>query len=268
MDVAVFGDIGGHADLYYQALTRLGLNVDNGCIPSDLTVIQVGDLIDRGPDSDGVVEIVSKLIDHPRYVQLFGNHEGKEVGGERFMEMGKPQTNPPSTETIHKIQSWWSGMSAEVAACVTNADGEILVTHAGLTRWQWERFGSKDALGVTKVLNSLSASSAFQAGTMLGGLPQHAGVAWASTWPELIGSWSGYDMPFRQVHGHDCFYNWNKNICQLPSEYQDYIRIDPAKRHATYSFEDQWITGIDPCLGQHSRFIPVPFMIEDAEVTT
>jgi hypothetical protein len=59
--VAVVGDIGGHATELRAELTRLGEDKD-GRLPSDLVVIQVGDLIHRGPDSDDVVKLVDNYL--------------------------------------------------------------------------------------------------------------------------------------------------------------------------------------------------------------
>ena len=49
--VAVIGDVGGHADQLRKVLRELGAESEQ--LPSDLIVIQVGDLVDRGPDSIG-----------------------------------------------------------------------------------------------------------------------------------------------------------------------------------------------------------------------
>ena len=55
--VAVIGDVGGHADQLRKVLRELGAESEQ--LPSDLIVIQVGDLVDRGPDSIGVLDTVA-----------------------------------------------------------------------------------------------------------------------------------------------------------------------------------------------------------------
>jgi hypothetical protein len=59
--VAVIGDIGGHLNELRTELVRLGAGQD-GRLPDDLIVVQVGDLIHRGPDSDGVVALVDRYL--------------------------------------------------------------------------------------------------------------------------------------------------------------------------------------------------------------
>ena len=61
--IAVIGDVGGHLGHLRAALIALGADGDDLRLPSDLTVIQVGDLVDRGPDSSGVLDLVGRLLD-------------------------------------------------------------------------------------------------------------------------------------------------------------------------------------------------------------
>ena len=74
--VALIGDIGGHCEALRQELRRLGATED-GCLPDDVVIVQVGDLIHRGPDSDGVIRLVDRYVtEQPRrWIQLIGNHE-------------------------------------------------------------------------------------------------------------------------------------------------------------------------------------------------
>ena len=53
--VAVIGDVGGHLAELRRELVRLGADEETGELPDDLTIVQVGDLVHRGPDSAGVV---------------------------------------------------------------------------------------------------------------------------------------------------------------------------------------------------------------------
>ncbi|MET0863792.1 MAG: metallophosphoesterase, partial [Nakamurella sp.] len=75
--VALFGDVGGHPKQLRKALVALGADSETLRLPADLTVIQVGDLIHRGPDSPGAMQIAgSVMATQPRqWVQLAGNHE-------------------------------------------------------------------------------------------------------------------------------------------------------------------------------------------------
>ncbi len=64
----VIGDVHG----YSLALARI---LDNIAPGSEDTVVTLGDYIDRGPDSRGVVDRLIRLQGECRYVPLLGNHE-------------------------------------------------------------------------------------------------------------------------------------------------------------------------------------------------
>ncbi|MCH1441205.1 MAG: metallophosphoesterase, partial [Rubripirellula sp.] len=53
---------------------------------SDDTIVTLGDYIDRGPDSRGVIDRLIKLGGETRHVGLMGNHE------EMMLEVVKHQT--------------------------------------------------------------------------------------------------------------------------------------------------------------------------------
>ena len=61
--IAVIGDVGGHLVQLEAALASLGASRVDHRLPDDLTVVQVGDLIDRGPDSAGVLDLVGRYLD-------------------------------------------------------------------------------------------------------------------------------------------------------------------------------------------------------------
>jgi hypothetical protein len=88
MRIACFGDVGGHLEPFTSGLQALGADTDGGTLPDDLIVIQVGDLIRKGPDSDGVVTLVDRFRQHStrQWVQLIGNHEAHYLGGPRFWQ--------------------------------------------------------------------------------------------------------------------------------------------------------------------------------------
>lgn len=60
--VAVFGDVGGQTKQLRDALVALGLNALTSRLPADLTVVQVGDLIHRGPGSPGAIDLVRTVL--------------------------------------------------------------------------------------------------------------------------------------------------------------------------------------------------------------
>ena len=89
----VIGDIHGCSDLLSELLEKI--------IPlaNDDTVVFIGDYIDRGVDSKGVIDIVLKLrAEHHRVITLMGNHEFMLLGAIRgngqneFLKMGGDAT--------------------------------------------------------------------------------------------------------------------------------------------------------------------------------
>lgn len=70
--VAVIGDVHGQVDQLITILDRLR------SLPDFDTrwIVFIGDLVDRGPDSKGALDIVCDLlIEHPRTTVVCGNHE-------------------------------------------------------------------------------------------------------------------------------------------------------------------------------------------------
>lgn len=61
----VCGDIHGAKDKLFEALDRIGFDYGND------TLYALGDLVDRGPDSYGVL----KLLEEPWFESIKGNHE-------------------------------------------------------------------------------------------------------------------------------------------------------------------------------------------------
>jgi serine/threonine protein phosphatase 1 len=73
--VYAVGDIHGRADLLKTLLAKIDED-DAGRAPLDISLIFLGDLIDRGPDSRKVVEQVKWLMESSPQVRcLIGNHE-------------------------------------------------------------------------------------------------------------------------------------------------------------------------------------------------
>lgn len=71
------GDIHGRLDLLDDLLSRIAHDLRTRPVATGAaTIVFLGDLIDRGPDSAGVVERISTLRDVPaRALLLLGNHE-------------------------------------------------------------------------------------------------------------------------------------------------------------------------------------------------
>ncbi|HQS96670.1 MAG: serine/threonine protein phosphatase [Novosphingobium sp. 17-62-19] len=72
--VYAVGDIHGRLDLFEQLLQRIEAD-DAARRPADTTLILLGDLIDRGPDSRAMVDRAMELAQSGNVRVLAGNHE-------------------------------------------------------------------------------------------------------------------------------------------------------------------------------------------------
>jgi len=75
MRVYAIGDIHGHLDALKDAMARIA--ADRAATGDDhAPVVQVGDLVDRGPDSRGVIDyMMAATAEDPRLTVLKGNHD-------------------------------------------------------------------------------------------------------------------------------------------------------------------------------------------------
>ena len=100
-DIAVIGDVHGVSDAFEALLDRFH---------PDLRVIQLGDLVDRGPDSLGVVWLAHKHITERGGTLLPGNHEGLML--EAFDFVQGPDAVPQPGKDYHHfddpIDAWLS----------------------------------------------------------------------------------------------------------------------------------------------------------------
>lgn len=133
--IVIVGDVGGCADQLERVVLPLADDPDT-------VVIQVGDLVDRGPDSAGVLRLVGGRLAAGRWVQLIGNHEAQYLGGVRFWP------EPLSEADAAVLRQWWLREWLRVAAAVRTAAGEeLLLCHAGLTVDAWRLLGAPVTAG-------------------------------------------------------------------------------------------------------------------------
>jgi hypothetical protein len=72
--IDIVGDVHGEIEALLQLLHRLGFD-EAGRHPQGRRLVFVGDLVDRGPDSPAVVELVRGLVERGRAQCILGNHE-------------------------------------------------------------------------------------------------------------------------------------------------------------------------------------------------
>lgn len=251
--VAVIGDVGGHLGPLVDELVRLGADPSSGWLPPDLTVVQVGDLVHRGPDSDGVVALVDRYLTHQpgQWVQLVGNHEAQYLREPAFD--WPERIGRTAADTLRR---WWTTGTMRAAAAVRSPSGDHLVTHAGVTAGFWQEvLGGPDRAGdapaAAAAVNGLIGirdDDLFRAGSMLGGRPVSlsAGPLWASAATELVPSWLAVRLPFDQVHGHTSIYDWQHGRFRGSADVVRRTTIDGGAGHETTVLDGGVVIGVDP----------------------
>ncbi|MGB4780378.1 metallophosphoesterase [Microbacterium sp.] len=250
--VAVIGDLSGHADALRAELARLGVPEGGaGRIPSDLRIVQVGDLVHRGPDSAGVVALVDRhLRDTPgRWVQLVGNHDGYYVRRRQFTWDERVPSRTAAT-----LRRWWSEGAMRAAVAIRGADEWFVVTHAGVTRGFWSEIlgAPADAVGTADAINALMRTKPrvlFRPGVLVGYRrpSMSAGPIWAAAGTELLASWLDHELPFSQVHGHTSIYDWDSGSWYADPAARSLAILDESAKHVAVTLPGGRLVSVDPC---------------------
>ncbi len=140
----IIGDIHGCRAELVTLLGRLGYAValdDQGRAadavhPDGRTAVFVGDLVDRGPDSPGVLRLVMGMVGAGHAVCVPGNHENK-LG--RYLAGRKVTVSHGLRETVDQLAAETPEFVAEVRRFITDLvshyvldGGNLVVCHAGL----------------------------------------------------------------------------------------------------------------------------------------
>ena len=265
----LIGDVAGHLDALRWALGTHGVDLAAATIPDGLVVVQVGDLVHRGPDPAGVIALVDRFLRGPhaqRWIQLIGNHEQPYL----FDQPGaiRRELDEHSVETL---RAWWVDGLAHAAAAITpdwvqvalprrvrsvRAAGDILVTHAGLTHGAWLALGRPaSAAGAAAAINADARGAAtvtLREGRMTTGITNlAAGPLWAQDGAELLTSWDRTtDVPhLNQIHGHTSTREWDQERWWPGADAiinRGDVHADQVTRQELARIRDRLIWGIDP----------------------
>jgi len=245
--VLIIGDVGGCARQLADAVDPVV--GDDGTV-----VIQVGDLIDRGPDTSGVLAIVRDRMDgSDRWIQLVGNHELQYLGGGRFWQ------DPIAAADAELLRSWWLRERVRIAAAVRTADGdELLVTHAGLTVDAWRTLGAPVTAATAAELLNTRPDELIWA-------PD--GPLWAESW-QVYESWltAAVAAPFGQVHGHSSIVDFTARQWMCGSRIRQRCSVDWLSRHTVTRICGSRFIGVDPRHGRLGAAQWAPLVLPDAEV--
>lgn len=140
----IIGDVHGCAGELRTLLTTLGWQLDHddhgravgARHPEDRTAVFVGDLVDRGPDTPGVLRLVMGMVAAGHALCVSGNHEAKLV---RALKGAKVQVRHGLAESLAQLeaepaefrQAALAFMDGLISHYVLD-DGRLVVAHAGL----------------------------------------------------------------------------------------------------------------------------------------
>lgn len=261
---AVFGDVHAHFSPLVKALVHLGWDEETLRIPKNLTIIQLGDLIHKGPYTNEIIAFVDNLMavnnDDPEsgeWVQLLGNHESQYLDGP--VSFWKRECDVHSVDTLNR---WWNTGKMKLHYVIEQNDGKpYVITHAGVNPFWYYRsepFFKSGATGVEmtqdeymefrteQTLERFSAwleelikapAVACLPGSMLGGkFNPKAGPVWAETVREVYCSWREEEVPFHQIHGHVAPFSWTvrKFFPLVPDLIRKEIRLIKSQRRSLW----------------------------------
>jgi len=151
--IYAIGDVHGRRDCLDDLLIRIGED-DRARGTAKTTLVMLGDLVDRGPDSCGVIERLLQLSQVRPCVLLMGNHEevfidaweGDEgaarlfhrIGGrETLLSYGVPAADYDSADFARMIELLATHVPVEHIAFLrsfrdTYRSGDYLFVHAGI----------------------------------------------------------------------------------------------------------------------------------------
>ncbi|MGL5830456.1 MAG: metallophosphoesterase [Angustibacter sp.] len=214
--IIIIGDTGGNPDVLKACLSDAGAQI--GRIPANRLVVHVGDVIRCHPKfrsgNHESMEIVCELQarNPDSYIQLMGNHESAALGGPSRTSWNTTLSVDKRTTGI--LHSMWRRGALRLAIGLTTVEmGDVLITHAGLTRSHWLELGAPGtAAEAAEKINrnhGRDLHSWARAGRLVGMEDPLADVTWAEVIRELSLPWiSAGDSPFSQIHGHASPYNW------------------------------------------------------------
>lgn len=134
----IIGDVHGCVDELRELLALLGYR-DGGAVPPEgRKAIFLGDLVDRGPDSPGVLRLVMELVEAGLALCVPGNHDNRLL---RTLRGRNTHRTHGLAETLEQLAQEPPAFIAQIEAFLASLpshlmlDGnQLVVAHAGMPR--------------------------------------------------------------------------------------------------------------------------------------
>lgn len=131
----IIGDVHGCIDELRDLLRALGYD-DDGVPPPGRRAVFVGDLVDRGPDTPAVLELVMRMVAAGHAYCVPGNHENKLA---RKLRGKNVRLTHGLERSVEQLAARAPELSVRVLAFIDSLvshyvfdDGKLVVAHAGL----------------------------------------------------------------------------------------------------------------------------------------
>lgn len=292
MRLVIFGDTGGHYEQLVASLLSLKVNIAEAVIPEDLTIVHVGDLIHKGPDTSKVVELVDRLMkgNPDQWVQLLGNHEAQHVNPGQAPQFWECDC---TLQDVTVLQSWWNTGLMKIAwgnddlvpasfnqltedgsLPVPWSDTGVLIVHGGLTRFWWEKVLKKtgSAVEAAALLNDENYQEVTVPGLLLGYPNNGVGPVWAIGNVEVYPSWykpfanGATGLPFHIIHGHTSSFKWeeehpdNQWWPMISNAFKKNTVVNHERRAIVTDIGGVYLIGIDPGFEVTTDLTAQPFV--------
>lgn len=133
----LIGDVHGCLSELLTLLSRLGYGWDGQSLraPEGRTLVFVGDLVDRGPQVFGVLELVRRGVQQGAALSVRGNHDdrlaralaGETVKSSASLQISLTQLRPLPEAEIAAVRDFLGGLPTRLEL----DGGRLLVVHAG-----------------------------------------------------------------------------------------------------------------------------------------
>lgn len=253
----IVGDVHGEHEALRALGRQLGYHVDDGWDhPDGRLLVFVGDLIDRGPHSLEVSELVMGLVKRQRALCLMGNHEYNLVGHSLGLVPEK-HSNAPTIADVARRPHRWAPVIDFFRGLPMALDLPTLriihaVWHQGCFARVAEVIGrparSAEGHGIHWLRAHVALDSPFHAGGLVQGLPSEGVPPATDAAHEIL--IKGYEVPATVP--------FTDNDGKLRSLVRATWWRDPVPSHIPTDkvtvFGHYW--NVPPIPGQHDGFAP------------